>query len=389
MPYAASCSTNPDLSAALNSVCAEIAADLKGVSPDLSFLFVSHSHADRFETLADLVREQSGTRVLLGCTGETIVGGREEIESGPAISLWSAVLPDARIEPFHVQFSQTADGAVCSGLPDGLAEAKAEVRAVFVLGEPFSAVPNSLIDYFADELPGVPLLGGMASGGTGPGMNRLWLNSKALATGAIGAVVSGGPRIRTVVSQGCRPIGRHYVVTRAEQNFIFELGGLPPMQQLRELLPNLSARDHQLMQSGLHLGIVMNEYQETFARGDFLISNVIGTRPEDGAVAIGNLVRVGQTVQFHVRDADSADEDLIQLLESDRTSNSDPPQAALLFSCNGRGTRLFPEPNHDAITLQERVGPVPLAGFFAQGELGPVGGKNYLHGFTASIALFE
>ena len=389
MPYAASCSTNPDLSAALNSVCAEIAADLKGVSPDLSFLFVSHSHADRFETLADLVREQSGTRVLLGCTGETIVGGREEIESGPAISLWSAVLPDARIEPFHVQFSQTADGAVCSGLPDGLAEAKAEVRAVFVLGEPFSAVPNSLIDYFADELPGVPLLGGMASGGTGPGMNRLWLNSKALATGAIGAVVSGGPRIRTVVSQGCRPIGRHYVVTRAEQNIVFELGGLPPMQQLRELLPNLSARDQRLMQSGLHLGIVMNEYQETFARGDFLISNVIGTRPEDGAVAIGNLVRVGQTVQFHVRDADSADEDLIQLLESDRTSNSDPPQAALLFSCNGRGTRLFPEPNHDAGTIQERVGPVPLAGFFAQGELGPVGGKNYLHGFTASIALFE
>ena len=143
------------------------------------------------------------------------------------------------------------------------------------------------------------------------------------------------------------------------------------------------------MQNGLHVGIVMNEHQETFARGDFLISNVIGASEDDGSLAIGNSVRVGQTVQFHIRDAATADEDLIQLLEDDQTTNPIPPQAALLFSCNGRGTRLFPEPNHDAGTIQNKVGPIPLAGFFAQGELGPVGGKNYIHGFTASLALFE
>ncbi len=143
------------------------------------------------------------------------------------------------------------------------------------------------------------------------------------------------------------------------------------------------------MQHGLHVGIVMSEYQETFARGDFLISNVIGVREEDGSMAIGNLVRVGQTVQFHVRDAVTADEDLVRLLEQDRTTKSNPPQAALLFSCNGRGTRLFREPNHDAGTIQETLGPIPLAGFFAQGELGPVAGTNYIHGFTASVALFE
>ena len=389
MPYAASYSKAPELSAALDAICDEVAAGLNGTSPDLSFLFVSHAHAEDFERLASLVFKQSRTRVLLGCTGETIVGGSEEIESGPAMSLWSAVLPDANIEPFHVEFSKTADGIVCDGLPSGLAEGTADVRAVFILGDPFSAVPKSMIDRFADELPGVPLIGGMASGGAGPGTNRLFLNAGSIAYGAVGAVVRGGPRIRSVVSQGCRPIGIHYVVTKAEENIVYELGGVPPVERLRELLPTLTERDQRLLQGGLHLGIVMNEYQDTFARGDFLISNVMGTRPDDGAIAIGNMVRVGQTVQFHVRDADTADEDLVQLLERDRDANPNPPQAGLLFSCNGRGTRLFPEPNHDAETIQQRVGPIPLAGFFAQGELGPVGGKNYVHGFTASVAFFE
>ncbi len=389
MSYAAGYSKAPDLSAALDAICDEVAAGLNGTSPDISFLFVSHAHADRFEQLASLICEKSGSRVLLGCTGETIVGGSEEIESGPAISLWGGVLPGAEIEPFHIEFSNTADGIVCSGFPTVLAEGKTDVRAVFILGEPFSAVPKSIIDRFADELHGVPLIGGMASGGASPGTNRLFLNAGSIPYGAVGAVVRGGPRIRSVVSQGCRPIGTHYLVTKAEENMVYELGGTPPVERLRELLPTLPERDQRLLQSGLHLGIVMNEYQDTFARGDFLISNVIGTRPDDGAIAIGNLVRVGQTVQFHVRDADAADEDLVQLLERDRDANTNPPQAALLFSCNGRGTRLFPEPNHDARTIQEMVGPIPLAGFFAQGELGPVGRKNYIHGFTASVALFE
>lgn len=389
MTYCASYSKAPDLTIALDAICDQLATGLNGIPPDISFLFVSHFHADRFEQLASLVYRKSQTRLMLGCTGEAIAGGGEEIESGPAISLWSAVLPDAEIEPFHAEFSQTPDGIACYGLPSSLEEGRADVRAVFVFGEPFSAVPKSVIDRFAHELPGIPLIGGMASGGAGPGTNRLFLNSKTIPTGAVGAVLRGGPRIRSVVSQGCRPIGKHYVVTRAEQNIVHELGGVLPMQRLRELLPTLSDQDQQLVQKGLHLGIVMNEYQETFARGDFLISNVIGFREDDGSLAIGNRVRVGQTVQFHVRDAVTAHEDLVQLLEQDRTTNSNSPQAALLFSCNGRGTRLFPEPNHDAGTIQEKVGPIPLAGFFAQGELGPVGGKNYIHGFTASVAFFE
>jgi small ligand-binding sensory domain FIST len=161
------------------------------------------------------------------------------------------------------------------------------------------------------------------------------------------------------------------------------------MQRLRELFDTLSDRDSELVRLGLHLGLVMNEYKETFERGDFLISNVVGADPGTGSIAIGTPVRVGQTVRFHVRDAETADEDLQSLLEADRSANASPPQAALLFSCNGRGTRLFANAHHDATAVQKIAGPLPLAGFFAQGEMGPIGGRNYLHGFTASIALFE
>jgi small ligand-binding sensory domain FIST len=167
------------------------------------------------------------------------------------------------------------------------------------------------------------------------------------------------------------------------------LGGAPPMQRLRELFDTLSDKDSELVQLGLHLGLVTNEYKETFERGDFLISNVVGADPGTGSIAVGTPVRVGQTVRFHVRDADTADEDLKSLLDADRAANPAPAKAALLFSCNGRGTRLFPAAHHDASAIRTAHGPIPLAGFFAQGELGPISGRNFVHGFTASIALFE
>jgi small ligand-binding sensory domain FIST len=229
----------------------------------------------------------------------------------------------------------------------------------------------------------------MASGGHRPGENRLFYNSHELRQGAIGLVIRGGPRVRSVVSQGCRPIGTHYVVTRAERNIVHALGGAPPLQRIRELFDTLSGRDAELVQTGLHLGLAMSEYQDRFERGDFLVSNLIGSDPTTGAIAIATQVRVGQTVRFHVRDAEAADEDLRSLLAADRAAEATPPKAGLLFSCNGRGTRLFTEPHHDAAAVQAISGRLPLAGFFAQGELGPIGGRNYMHGFTASIALFE
>jgi small ligand-binding sensory domain FIST len=195
--------------------------------------------------------------------------------------------------------------------------------------------------------------------------------------------------VQSIVSQGCRPIGSTFVVTKAEQNVLFELGGKPALARLEETYAGLSERDRQLIRQGLHLGFVMDEYKSSFSRGDFLIANVLGADRDTGAMAIGHLIRTGQTVQFHVRDAQTADEDLRHLLAEDRPAGLSPPGGALLFTCNGRGTRLFSEPNHDSGLLRELCGPIPTAGFFAQGELGPVGGRNYIHGFTASIALFE
>jgi small ligand-binding sensory domain FIST len=228
----------------------------------------------------------------------------------------------------------------------------------------------------------------MASGG-GPGENLLFLNDQTIDVGSIGVVVRGGPKIRTIVSQGCRPIGTTFVVTKAERNIIYELGGITPLERLEKVYMDLPERDKQLVNNGVHLGVVMNEYQEVFQRGDFLIVNVHGADRASGALSTGGLMRVGQTVQFHIRDAETADEDLRHLLERCPAAAPGKARGGLLFSCNGRGTRMFPGPNHDAAAIQELLGPLPLAGFFAQGELGPVGRKNYIHGFTASILLFE
>jgi small ligand-binding sensory domain FIST len=194
--------------------------------------------------------------------------------------------------------------------------------------------------------------------------------------------------LRSVVSQGCRPIGRPFLVTRARQNVIEELGGRPVLEQLQELWQALTPEDQELFQQALHIGLVMNEYRGEFRRGDFLVRNVMGLDRDTGALVITDRVRVGQTVQFHVRDAATADEDLHALMRPDAGAQG-RPAGALVFSCNGRGTRLFPEPHHDARAIRAEAGDIPLAGFFAQGELGPVAGQNFIHGFTASVALFE
>ena len=387
MPFASALSNRPSLAAAIEETSLTIAASLGGVAPDLAFVFASHHYASRFAVLAAQLKQALGAKLLLGCTGETVVGDERECEDGPALSVWCAVLPGATLEPFELSFEQTPDGTLCTGLPEDLAEGRLETRAVFLLGEPFTSSPQSVIDLVNDELPGVPLLGGMASGG-GPGVNRLFLNDRLLERGAIGVVLRGGPRVTSIVSQGCRPIGMPFIVTKAERNVIFELGGVTPLQRLQTLYPELPKRDRELVERGVHLGVVMNEYQDSFHRGDFLIVNVHGADRHSGALATGGIMRVGQTVQFHIRDAETADEDLRQLLERHCRAGSSS-RGALLFSCNGRGSRMFSDPNHDALAIQQCLGPMPLAGFFAQGELGPVGNKNYIHGFTASVALFE
>jgi len=226
-------------------------------------------------------------------------------------------------------------------------------------------------------------MGGMASGGTGSGETRLFLDDRVVDTGAVGVRMP-GIRIRALVSQGCRPIGNAYTVTRTERNVVHELGGRPPLERLQELVTTLSPRDRELVSRGLHVGRVIDEYKAEPERGDFLIRGVTGVDPQSGALAVADRIEVGETIQFHVRDAATADEDLRTLLEHE----AEPAAGALLFTCNGRGSRLFSSPDHDASLVSEKLGGLPLAGFNCAGEIGPVGGKNFLHGFTASIALF-
>jgi small ligand-binding sensory domain FIST len=389
MPFAAAISTKAQTVAAIEEVCAQALEQL-GATPDLALLFFSPHHLEEAEKLGPAARDRLGTERIVGCCGEAIIGNDQEKEQEPALSLWLAHWPKAiSIEPFHLTLQNTADGPSLLGWPDGLVDADPTQAALLVVGDPFTFPVELLFGALHEGHPGLRVMGGMASGSRHPGQSQLILGAELCDQGAVGVLLHAPIKLRSIVSQGCRPIGTHYVVTKAHENLIMELGGKTPLVQLQQLWPTLSAQEQQLFQQGLHVGLVINEYQEKFGRGDFLVRNVLGMERESGALAVGDHVRVGQTVQFHVRDAATADEDLHALLRQDIQSHPARPGGALAFSCNGRGSRLFTEPHHDARAIRAEAGPIPLAGFFAAGELGPIGGRNFIHGFTASVVLFE
>jgi small ligand-binding sensory domain FIST len=355
---------------------------------DVAMVFISPHHAPAADEIAVEAGRLLDTTNVLGCTGECIAGTGREIEEEPAISVWLARWPGARLTPLHLDFHRTPEGGALKGWPDSLASDWGPASFLMVLGEPFTFPADYLLERMNEDRPGVPVIGGMASGAAQPGENRLILGGQTFAEGAVGLHVSGGVRLAAVVSQGCRPIGRHFVVTKAERNIIYELGGKPALVQLREIFDTLPTSEQRLVQQALHVGRVVSEYQERFEQGDFLVRNVVGIDSNTGAIAIGDYIRPGQTVQFHIRDEAAADAELKQLLAGVRDNSTMGPAGALLFTCNGRGTRMFSQPNHDAQAVANAFGPIPLAGFFAAGELGPVGRQNFVHGFTASVGLF-
>jgi small ligand-binding sensory domain FIST len=389
MPFAAALSTVEPTLQAVEEVCELVRARLSG-DADLAVLFFSTHHVRAATVLARTVQERLSPRCLLGSVAEAVIGGNQEIEQSPAVSLWASRWDKPlTLTPFHLVLERTADGPSLFGWPDELTGSDPAQTAVLLFGDPFTFPIDLFLRRINEDSPGVRVLGGMASGIRSAGQCRLLFQDTVQDQGAIGVLLQGSLGLRSIVSQGCRPIGRPLVITRAKDNLILELGGKSPLMQLQQLWATLTPQEQGLFQQGLHIGRVLNEYQGDFQRGDFLVRNVLALERETGALAITDRVRVGQTVQFHVRDAATADEDLHALLRLDREAHEHKPKAALLFSCNGRGSRLFPEPHHDARALCAEVGEIPLAGFFAQGELGPVGGQNFVHGFTASIALFE
>lgn len=388
MPFAAALSTLSVGPSAVQEAC-DHALNQLGATPQVAFLFLTPHHADVAGDLAAMAMRRLTPAALLGCIGEAIVGNDREIENGPAVCVWLGRWDEpVELEPFHLTLEQTPDGISLLGWPDGLEDAQRASDIFLVLADPFSFPVDDFLQQLAEECP-LRVFGGMASGGRGPGESRLLYGGRAVADGAVGLLLRGPVGVRGVVSQGCRPIGQPLVVTKARDNVILELGGRSPLARLQELWQSLGAEDRRLLQQGLHLGRVMNEYQGRFDRGDFLVRNVLGLDRTSGALAVADRLRVGQTVQFHVRDAVSADEDLHALLQRDLATHERRPSGALLFTCNGRGTRLFEEPHHDARAIRTEAGAIPLAGFFAQGEIGPIGDQNFIHGFTASVVLFE
>ncbi len=382
--FASALSRNPDTEAAARDLADEILAKL-GASPvDFACLFFSSHHRSRADMLSAILSTRLQPRCMIGCSGEGIIAGSEEWETAPAVTLWTGRLPNVEIEPVRLTFSPTQDRFDLSGWPEpGLTES-----TFLLLADPFTTPMQEVLALLEDRYPGTAAIGGLAGGGQDVGENRLVLQDQICEGGLVGVRFSGPLEIRPIISQGCRPIGDRYVVTKAEHNLIHELGGISALERLQTVFESLGSEDRRRAHRALHIGIVIDEHRNRFERGDFLVRNLVGADQTTGAVAIGDVVQEGQTVQFHLRDAQSASEDLHLLLAADRAAHRNPPLGALMFSCCGRGRGLFGRLNHDSEAVTERFGSIPVAGFFAQGEIGPVGGRNFLHGYTASMAVF-
>ena len=347
---------------------------------DLAFLFLSPAHLDEAETAAEAVREELAPRHLLGCVAEGVVARVRELEEGPAVAVWAAALPGAELECFHLAAVQTDEGIAVAGAPE-----LDDPALVALLVDPFTFPTGPFLASLNEEHEQIPLVGGIAVGGGQPGAQALILDDAVHAEGAVGAVVSGLP-VLTVVSQGCRPIGRESVITRCEGNVVYELACKPALGRLRREIAALSSEEQALAARGLLAGLVIDENRPDYDTGDFLMRGLLGADEATGALALGDRVRLGQTLRFFVRDATSADADLRQALGA--PAGRARPAGALLFTCNGRGRNMFPEPDHDARVVSETLRTDALAGFFCGGEIGPVGGKAFLHGFTATLAVF-
>ncbi len=378
-------STRDDGRAAIREALDGALAPLEAAPADLVFLFIAPQYEDELPAIVSYAKDRCGAAIVLGCVAGGVIGESREVEDAPAVAAWAARLPGVTIRPFRATFGEDGE----QGYFDGFDELPSRKRgAVMVmLADPFTFPAHLLLEHMNERAPGVPVLGGMASGALAAGRTRLIFGDEIHRDGAVGVVLEGDIALRSVVSQGCRPIGETFAVTRAERNIVFELGGAPAIQRIEELYASASERDRLLVRRGLHVGHAASELKPELRRGDFVIRNLVGVDQTTGAIVISGVVEVGQTVQFQVRDAESAREDLRMLLDRERREAAGRVAGALLFSCNGRGQALFGQPDHDVGALRAAFGEVPVAGFFAAGELGPVGGRNFLHGFTASVLL--
>ncbi len=377
---AAGLSRAESTSEAAHEASGEVGTALEGAPVDLAFVFLSPHHLEDAEDAAEAVRAELEPRHLVGCVAQGVVGGPHEVEQGAAIAVWAASLPGAEIEPFHAEPVETGTGLGVAGFPE-----PEGASLVALLADPFTFPASGFLERLNEDWPAVPVVGGIAVGGNEAGAQALLLDEESHPGGAVGVVLR-GVAVRTVVSQGCAPFGRDAVITRAEGNVVYELAGQPAVARLREEIAALPAERQLLAARGLLAGLVIDENKPSYERGDYLMRGLLGADEDSGAIALGERVRVGQTLRFHVRDAASADEDLRASLAAALAGTR--PAGGLLFTCNGRGRAMFPAADHDARLVEEALASDAIAGFFCGGEIGPVGGQTFLHGFTATLAVF-
>ena len=298
-----------------------------------------------------------------------------------------AELPRVRVLPFILDFMDLQTLETGESFRDRIGVALDDRPSFIVIPDPFSMPADDLLGRLDRAFPGSPIVGGMASGAEAIGQTRLFLNDQVLRQGVVGVSLTGDVTITSVVSQGCRAVGKTYVITGCRDNLITELGGRPAYEVLKEVYAGASAQEQELMQTGVHVGRVVNEALDEHSPGDILVRNVLGV-VGGKAIAVGDYLRLGQAVQFHVRDARTADKDMRLLIRSRVVERNLSPAGGLLFSCNGRGSRLFGQPNHDISIVNELIDSCEVAGFFAGGEIGPIGDATFVHGLTSSLVLF-
>ena len=391
MDWTSALSENPVLEEAIAECGVAIKNVAGGETLDLAVAFISPHYEDSYDRVADLMAETLGAKHVFGCSGGGVIGNGVEVEQRAGVSITAAVLPNVNVRPFHLEGDLLPDMDAGPDKWADLVGVQADQDPHFVmLADPYSFPVQDLLMGMDFAFPRAAKIGGLASGASRQGGNALFLDREVWRTGAIGLALDGNITVDTVVAQGCRPIGNPMRISKSDRNMLVELDGQPPMEVLRNMFETLPERDRGLLQNSLFLGVVMDELIDSPVQGDFLIRNVVGMDQATGGLAIGEMLKEGQLVQFHLRDAETSTDDLQAVLTryADEHRENDIP-GALLFSCLGRGQYLYGKPNHDTDLFRDKLGDVPLGGFFCNGEIGPVSGTTFLHGYTSSFGLFR
>lgn len=395
MKWASAISQQTSVESAIDECVASLREQLGILPADLAVVFASPHFHQNFEAIPQLVRQGlacgDAVPLVLGCSGGGIIGNGQEVEQSSALSITGASLPDVTMTPFHLAGDSLPDlDAGPASWEQLLNTSAADAPQFVLLADPFSFPVQNLIMGMDFAFAGAAKIGGLASGGQQQGSNAMFLGSRVHRSGAVGVAMHGNITIDTVVAQGCRPIGKPMRITQSRRNVLESLDSDTPLNVLRALYPTLTERDQGLMRNSLFLGVVMDEFIDEPQQGDFLIRNVMGMDDRSGSLAIGEMLKEGQLVQFHLRDADTSAQDLAAVLERYAGDNRENEvHGALLFSCLGRGQYLYGRPNHDTDLFRDKLGSVPLGGFFCNGEIGPVSGTTFLHGYTSSFGIFR